>query len=179
MRRERNLLSYQCEQQTICGPRPNPACTTSATSAVSPIQVNCAGRCCDGSCDGRWPTQGHPIDRQQRSPLFLRLRRTLAMKQASSWLAQRTIAVRRDTSGAEHRGFTVELVSGIEQLSTRQFVVTPGLRCVCPSLTRTRTRLRCIALSPLPHAVVRRPSLAEGFRVQRPDGRLHRPNRSP
>jgi hypothetical protein len=56
-----NLVEYVCETTTLCGPGPNPSCTTLRTGRVVPKNVDCAGHCRDGWCDDRCPATGQLV----------------------------------------------------------------------------------------------------------------------
>jgi hypothetical protein len=53
-----NLVNYSCETALLCGPAPNPSCTSYETGNVITNAIDCAGHCAGGTCDGRCPMQG-------------------------------------------------------------------------------------------------------------------------
>ena len=56
-----NLVDYSCETLQTCGPGPNPDCTPYETGKVISTNLDCAGHCVDGRCDGRCPTESQRI----------------------------------------------------------------------------------------------------------------------
>jgi hypothetical protein len=53
-----NLIEFLCESQLICGPGPNPACTTMNTGLVISELIDCAGHCSGAACAARCPNFG-------------------------------------------------------------------------------------------------------------------------